>query len=171
MPRRSELAQAMADHVLGDEDRHVATAVVHGDRVPDHLREDHARPRPGLQHLALVALVHVVDAADQARVDERSLLDGTTHRALLTPPVPTANDHLSGGLVAPGAEAHGRLAPRRLRRHAGGRLALATAVRVVAGVHHHAAHLRAAAHVAAASGLADLLVLMVQVAHLADRGH
>src|SRR5918992_2024186 len=147
MPRRSELAQAMADHVLGDEDRHVAAAVMDGDRVPDHLREDHAGPRPGLQHLALVALVHVVDAADQARVDERSLLDGTTHRALLTPSVPTADDHLSGGLVAPRAEAHRRLAPRRLGRHARGRLALAATMRVVARGHRHATGLRTPAHV------------------------
>src|SRR5688500_7120412 len=77
--RRRELAEPMPDHVLGDEDGHVTTAVVDGDRVPDHLREDHACPRPGLQHLALAALVHVVDAAEQARVDEWSLLDGTTH--------------------------------------------------------------------------------------------
>ena len=76
-----------------------------------------------------------------------------------------------GGLVLAGAQAHGGLAPRRLRRHAGRRLALATTVRVVARVHHHAAHLRPAAHVARAPGLADVLVLVVQVAHLADGGH
>src|SRR5918993_5083796 len=84
-----ELAQAVPDHVLGHEDGHVATAVVDGDRVPDHLREDHARAQPGLQHLALVALVHLVDAAEQARVDEWSLLDGTTH---LSAPNPVRTD-------------------------------------------------------------------------------
>src|SRR5688500_20041771 len=40
--RRSELAEPVPDHVLGDEDRHVPTAVVDGDRVTDHLREDDA---------------------------------------------------------------------------------------------------------------------------------
>src|SRR5262245_16453562 len=47
--RRRELPEAVADHVLGDEHRDVAATVVDGDRVTDHLREDHARPRPGLQ--------------------------------------------------------------------------------------------------------------------------
>src|SRR6188508_3614865 len=83
--RWRELAEPMPDHVLGDEDRHVATPVVDGDRVPDHLREYHACARPGLQHLALAALVHVVDAAEQARVDEWSLLDGTTHLSAPNP--------------------------------------------------------------------------------------
>src|SRR6188508_736608 len=84
-PRRRELTEAVPDHVLADEDRHVATTVMDGDRVPDHLREDHARPRPRLEHLALAALVHVVDAAEQARVDEWSLLDGTTHLSAPNP--------------------------------------------------------------------------------------
>src|SRR5919109_632954 len=88
-PRRGKLAQSVTDHVFGDEHGHVAPAVVDGDRVPDHLREDHAGARPGLQHAALVALVHLVDAAEQARVDEGSLLDGTPHRALLASPIPT----------------------------------------------------------------------------------
>src|SRR5687767_1316896 len=87
--RRSELAEPMPDHVLGDEYGHVTTAVVDGDRVPDHLREDDAGAGPGLQHLPLVALVHVVDAAEQARVDEWSLLDGTTH---LSAPNPVRTD-------------------------------------------------------------------------------
>jgi hypothetical protein len=65
----------MPDHVLADEDRHVAAPVVDGDGVTDHLREDHARARPGLQHLPLAALVHVVDAPEEACVDEGSLLD------------------------------------------------------------------------------------------------
>ena len=37
---RGELAQLVTDHRLGDEDRHVLAAVVDGDRVTDHLRED-----------------------------------------------------------------------------------------------------------------------------------
>src|SRR5437870_1955171 len=38
--RRCELAELVADHVLGDVNRHVAPTVVHGDGVRDHLRED-----------------------------------------------------------------------------------------------------------------------------------
>ena len=52
-----------------------------------------------------------------------------------------------------------------------GRLALATAVRMVARVHDDAADLRPLAHVASATGLAEVLVLVVEVADLADRGH
>src|SRR5262245_45460471 len=169
---RGELPQAMADHVLGDEDRHVPPPAGAGEGVPDHLREDHAGAGPGLRHRPLVLAVHLVDAAEKARLDERSLLERATHRVLLTSSKPTADDQLAGGVLALArAQPHGRLAPWRLGRHADRRLALATAVRVVVGVHHHAAHLRAAAHVAAASGLADVLVLVIQVAHLSDRGH
>ena len=52
-----------------------------------------------------------------------------------------------------------------------GRLALATTVRMVARVHDHAAHLGPPAHVPGAAGLADVLVLVVEVADLADGGH
>ena len=49
-----------------------------------------------------------------------------------------------------------------------GRLALAAAVRMVARVHDDAADLGPQAHVAGAPGLAEVLVLVVQVRHLAD---
>src|SRR5258708_32062949 len=52
-----ELAEPVADHVLGDEDRHVATAVVDRDGVAHHDRQDHPRARPGLHDLLLVARV------------------------------------------------------------------------------------------------------------------
>src|SRR5687768_17086385 len=45
--RRRELAQLVADHLLGDEDRHVLAPVVHRDRVPDHVLEHRRRARPG----------------------------------------------------------------------------------------------------------------------------
>ena len=67
--------------------------------------------------------------------------------------------------------AHGGLAPRRLGWHAGGRLALTAAVRMVSRVHDDAAHLGPLAHVPGTTCLADALVLMVQVAYLADGGH
>src|SRR3954451_7885455 len=57
-PRRREFAQLMADHLLADEDGHVLAAVVDRDRVPDHLREDRRRPRPGADHLLAAGLVH-----------------------------------------------------------------------------------------------------------------
>src|SRR5882672_4395583 len=56
-----ELAETVADHVLGHVDRDVLLAVVHGDRVTDERRKDDRRPRPGLDDLLLVALVHLLD--------------------------------------------------------------------------------------------------------------
>src|SRR5215212_907615 len=85
--------------------------------------------------------------------------------------VARSDDQASGRLGPPGAVAHGGLAPRRLRWHARRRLALAATVGMVARVHHHAADLRALAQVAGAAGLAEVLVLVVEVADLADRRH
>src|SRR5262245_744586 len=47
-PRRGELPELVADHGFGDEHRNVLAAVVHGDRVTDHVRHDHGTPRPRL---------------------------------------------------------------------------------------------------------------------------
>ena len=74
-------------------------------------------------------------------------------------------------LLRPRPMAHRGLAPGGLRRHAGGGLALAAAVRMVPGVHDHAAHLGPLALVARAPGLAQALVLMIEVADLADGRH
>ena len=70
------------DHRLGDEHGHVLAAVVDGDRVPDHLREDGRGPRPGLDHLLVAGLVHLLDALHQALLDERALLRGSAHQRL-----------------------------------------------------------------------------------------
>src|SRR5439155_8596696 len=90
---------------------------------------------------------------------------------LLPSPVATTDDHLSGRLVLAGAQPHRGLAPWCLRRHPGRRLPLAAAVWMVARVHHHAANLGAPAHMAAPSRLADVLVLVLQVADLSNRRH
>src|SRR4051794_17920168 len=85
--------------------------------------------------------------------------------------VARADDQASGRLGSPGAVAHRGLAPRRLRRHAGRRLAFATAMGMVTRVHHDPADLRSLTHVAGPAGLAEVLVLVIEVADLADRGH
>src|SRR5687768_16681551 len=85
--------------------------------------------------------------------------------------MPRADDQASGRLGPPGAVAHRGLAPRGLGRHPGRGLALATAVRMVTRIHDDPADLRALAHVPGAAGLAKVLVLVIEVAHLADRGH
>src|SRR5438309_4193918 len=78
-PRRGEFAEPVPDHVLGDEDGHVTPAVVYGDRVPDHDRQDHRGARPGLHDLLLVPRVQHVDLLFEGLLDERSLLYGSTH--------------------------------------------------------------------------------------------
>ncbi len=81
-----------------------------------------------------------------------------------------ADDELiRGRLLRPGLVALGRLAPRRHRVTAAGGLAFTTTERVVDRVHGHAAHVRTLAQPAAAAGLADRHVLVVEVADLADR--
>src|SRR3954452_9115848 len=70
----AELAEAMADHVLGHVDRDVLLAVVDGDRVADEVREDDAVARPRLEHALLALAVHCLDTPEQACLDVRSLL-------------------------------------------------------------------------------------------------
>src|SRR6266536_2694219 len=80
-----------------------------------------------------------------------------------------ADDQLARGLVpVSGAVAERGLAPRGLRVAARPRLPLATAVRMVAGVHRRAADLRALTEPAAAAGLAAGLVFVLDVTDLAD---
>src|SRR5213596_1961604 len=72
--RRGELAELVADHLLGHEDRHVLAAVVDRDRVADHLREHGRRARPRADHLLVSRLLHRLDPAQQPLLDERALL-------------------------------------------------------------------------------------------------
>src|SRR5437868_3027233 len=170
--RRCELAELVADHLLRDEDGHVLTAVVDGDRVADHLREDGRAARPGADHVLLTRLVHRGDPLQQALLHERSLLRATRHLATSFLSAPTAaDDELVRLLVlCTRALAKRRHAPRCDRMAAALRLALAAAVRVVDRVHRRAAHGGALALPAAAAGLAARDVLVVDVADLSDGG-
>src|ERR1700733_4349662 len=84
--------------------------------------------------------------------------------------LPLADDHLGGALVAARLLAHRHLAPRRRGRAARRRARFTAAVRVVDGVHRDTAHRRALPEVALAAGLADDLVLVIEIAELADGG-
>src|SRR6266576_1872662 len=80
-----------------------------------------------------------------------------------------ADDELARGLFPVSrAVAERGLAPRSLRVATGPRLSLATAVRMVAGVHRRAADLGALAQPATAARLAAGLVLVLDVTDLAD---
>src|SRR5690606_3951052 len=81
---RGELAELVADHRLRDVDRDVLAAVVHRDRVPDHLGDDRRAATPGPDHSLLVLLVESLDLLGQMLVDGRALLQ--TGRLLSSPP-------------------------------------------------------------------------------------
>src|SRR5918993_2773903 len=166
-------AEPVADHVLRDVHRHVLPAVVDGNRVADEVREDHGRARPGLDDLPLVPLVHVLHPDEKPGLDERSLLDRSRHALtpLLRLAMPAAHDQATGRLAAPRPVPHRGLAPGRLRGHARGGLALAATVGMVPRGHRDAPDLRTLPHVARAPGLAEALVLVIQVADLADGRH
>src|SRR6478736_9891982 len=85
--------------------------------------------------------------------------------------MPRTDDETPGRLGPSGAVAHGGLAPRGLRRHPGRGFAFATTMRMVARVHDDTSDLGPLAHVPGTAGLAEVLVLVVEVADLADGGH
>src|SRR5690606_19608382 len=72
--RRGELAQLVADHVLGNQHGHVLLAVVHGNRQAHHLGDHHRAARPGLDRLAIVLGHGGLHLLLQVKVDERALL-------------------------------------------------------------------------------------------------
>src|SRR3954453_5919782 len=82
--------------------------------------------------------------------------------------MPAADDQAIRRLTTTRPVSHRGLAPRRLRGHARGGLALAATVRVIPRRHRDAPDLRTLAHVAGAPGLAGVLVLMIQVGDLPD---
>jgi hypothetical protein len=63
------------DHVLGDEDRNVLAAVMHGDRESHHVRQDHRATRPGLDRTTVVFVGGHAHLLRKVQVDERTLFD------------------------------------------------------------------------------------------------
>src|SRR5947199_561597 len=167
-PGKGELSELVADHGLGDVDRHVLAAVVDGDGVADHVGDDRGAARPRLDDALLVLGVEVVDLLQQVLVDERTLLEAPGHAL---PPsaarAPAPDDQLLGRLVLLAGAAFG-LAPRAHRVTAARGLALAAAEGMVDGIHGHAARLGAHALPAVAPRLAERDKLGLGVADLAD---
>jgi hypothetical protein len=73
-PGWGELAKLVADHLLSDKDRHVLPAVVDGDGMANHSREDGAGPGPGANHGSLIGAVQDIDLLLKFGVDVRTLL-------------------------------------------------------------------------------------------------
>src|SRR5437899_2039908 len=79
-PRRRELAELVADHVLGHEQPHVLLAVMDQEGRADELGDDRAVAGPGLDRLADA---DPLDLREQPNVDVRAFFQGTTHGNLI----------------------------------------------------------------------------------------
>src|ERR1051325_6235478 len=171
--RRCELPELVAHHRVRHEHRHVLAAVVHRDRVADHVGDDGRPTGPGADDGLLARLVEGVHLLEQVVVHERALLQAAWHllppcSALVLAGAAAADDQLVGRLGAAGAALG--LARGVDRVATTGGLALTTAVRVVDRVHGHTADGRALALPPHAAGLAPVDVRLVGVADLADGG-
>src|SRR6266850_8565313 len=82
---------------------------------------------------------------------------------------PISDDHLLRTLVPARLVSARRLAPGRYRIASAGRLALAAAVRVVHGIHRHAAHVRSDTTPARTSRFTQRNVFMLDVPDLSHR--
>jgi hypothetical protein len=69
-----ELAELVANHLLAHEDWHVLPAVMDGDGVANHARENGAGTGPRANNGSLIRLVEDIDLLLQFRVDVRPLL-------------------------------------------------------------------------------------------------
>src|SRR5262245_4638499 len=93
-----------------------------------------------------------------------------SERPILSRLLLPADDHAIGSLVVPGLEATRGLTPGGDRMAAARGATLAAAVRVIDRVHRDAAVVRLAAQMPGTPRLAERYVLVIEVAHLADRG-
>src|SRR5262245_29173640 len=167
-PGRGELAEAVAHHVLRDIDGDELLPVVHGDRVADHLGDDRRAARPGLEDLAVVPPVHLLDLLREVLVDEGTLAQRSRHPVLPCLLRAPTHDEAVRATVLPGLLALARRSPGADRMPAAGGLPLASAHGVVHRVHRHAAVVRPAAEVAGTPRLAERHVLVLEVADLPD---
>ena len=94
-PRRREFAELVTDHVFLHEHLDELVPVMDFERVSDELRDDRARPTPGLERLLGAALVEHPHAVEQLLIDERAFFCASTHisfyllpTAFCLPPTP-----------------------------------------------------------------------------------
>src|SRR5687767_2009195 len=163
----SELAELVPDHRLRHVNGNVLAAVVHGDRVSDHVGDHRGEALPRLDDALLVLLVHLGHLDQQVVVDERAFLKTARHllsTSLLAAP---ADDHLVRRLLL--ARPALGLTPRGDGVTSTGRLALSTTQRVVDRVHSDASNGGTLVLPASASCLADRDQLGLGIADLAYR--
>src|ERR1700681_2149654 len=102
--RGRELAELVADHVLGHQHRHMQTAVVHGDGQSDHIGDNHRTPRPRLDRAAIILLTGRLHFLSEVQIHEWAFLERTRHSyissLLQSFVLATLNDHAVSALVA-----------------------------------------------------------------------
>src|SRR5580700_10167003 len=77
--RRRELAELVADHLLGDQHRDVLLPVVDPEGEADELRQDGRTPAPDPDHLVAARRARRLRLLEQKSVDERTLPHRTRH--------------------------------------------------------------------------------------------
>src|SRR6195952_6164729 len=168
-PRQREFAELVADHLVGHVHGDVLLAVVDRDRQSDEIGQDRRAARPGLDRLLVFGGTRPLDLRREVMVDERALLERTSHVAAFLL-LAARDDHRLRALVVARAVALGERVPRRDRCLALAGAAFAAAVRVVDRVHGDAAHRRADALPALGARLAVVAQAVLFVRDLADRG-
>src|SRR3990167_8739429 len=68
-PGRREFAELVADHVLGDQQRHMLPSVVHRDRQADEIRRDRRAARPGLDRLLAAFHARLLHLRGEVRIN------------------------------------------------------------------------------------------------------
>ena len=74
-PGECELAQLVANHLIGDVDRHVLLAVVHGNGQADELGQNHGATRPGFDRLFVFVGNGLISLGYQMMVDKRTFFE------------------------------------------------------------------------------------------------
>src|SRR6476660_8051144 len=172
-PRGSEFAELVPDHRLGDKHRDVLASVVHGDRVPEHVGDDHRAAGPGLDDVLGALFVFPCDLHKEVLVNERTFFQAAWHVSRLLSLVLASTTATNNKLVALFVGAAGAAFTLTVGVDGvttTGGLTLATTMRVVNRVHGDTTDGRANALPPHAAGLAPVDVGLLGVAHLADRG-
>ena len=109
----SKFAQAVTDHIFGNEHRHVLLAVMNGEGVPNEFGEHHRAARPGLDRQFLARSVHLLHLLQEGIFNVRAFLNRTCHSGVL---LSTLDDKAVAVLTAIASlAALGELAPGAAR--------------------------------------------------------
>ena len=71
---RSKFTELVTNHCFRNEDRHVLTAVMHCNSVPQEIRGNDGPARPGLNNVLRTLIVLLINLLQEMLVNEGSLL-------------------------------------------------------------------------------------------------